>query len=134
MNIYKQIGRLFFVAALLAVMVISFGPVAPVRADEPLADVQTSPTNIAINNLSGKTLALTVSGDSGFYAQADIGAGESMSFVTSTADGPLVDGQYKYELMTTSGSDGAQLKAQTGSFKIVNGLIVPHVKNKSLRP
>jgi len=130
MNVYKQIGRLFFVAALLAVMVVAFGPVAPVRADEPLADVQTGPTSIVINNLSGKTLALTVSGDSGFYAQADIGAGESMSFAAGDANGPLADGQYKYELMTTSESDGEQLKAQRGSFKIANGLIVPYVQPK----
>jgi len=129
MNVYKQIGRLFFVAALLAVMVVAFGPVAPVRADEPLADVQTGPTSIVINNLSGKTLALTVSGDSGFYAQTDIGAGESMSFAAGDANGPLADGQYKYELMTTS-ADGEQLKAQRGSFKIADGLIVPNVQRK----
>jgi hypothetical protein len=134
MNTYKDVGKLVIAGILFTALIVVFGTVAPVKADESLAIVEAGPSNIIINNISTKNLALTVSGDTGFYAQTDIGAGESMSFVAGDANGPLADGRYKYELMTIPEADGEKLEAQTGSFKIVHGLIVPHARSKSLRP
>ena len=128
MSTYKEIGKLLFAGILLAVLTIALGPVMPVQAAEPLAVVSESPTVIQIYNVSNKDLALTVSANTGAYAQTDIPVGDTFSFVLNDGKGPLPDGRYKYELMTIPQSDGEQLEAQTGSFSIVNGDIVPYVR------
>ncbi len=91
-----------------------------VYADENLAIVQISTSGITAQNVSNGDLALTLSGNTGVYEQADISVGGSASL---TDDNPLPDGQYKYELRTITDSYKDAL-VQNGHFQIISGAIV----------